>query len=127
MARRLLPAPETVLHGASENGYWEVFFHGIHPDRGADMRLKVTGDMDPGYGFHGKMLGKAALCLALDAPATGGGFWTPLPPWAASSSSVWRAMQGCASNLSIAISNHGKRRRKAVHSTQIIKSGYRAI
>ena len=79
VARRLLPAPgDGPSRRQRENGYWEVFFHGIHPDdRGADMRLKVTGDMDPGYGSTAKMLGEAALCLALDAPATGGGFWTP--------------------------------------------------
>ena len=41
------------------------------------MRLKVTGDMDPGYGSTSKMLGEAAVCLALDKRETGGGFWTP--------------------------------------------------
>ena len=33
--------------------------------------------MDPGYGSTAKMLGESAVCLALDEPLTGGGFWTP--------------------------------------------------
>lgn len=79
VARRLLPAPgDGPSRSRRENGYWEVFFHGVHPtDRSRDLRLKVCGDMDPGYGSTAKMLGEAALCLALDPPATGGGFWTP--------------------------------------------------
>ncbi len=45
--------------------------------------MKVTGDRDPGYGSTGKMLGQAALRLALDCSrdgektGRGGGFWTP--------------------------------------------------
>jgi len=41
------------------------------------MRVKVTGDMDPGYGSTSKMLGESAVCLALDKPRGSGGFWTP--------------------------------------------------
>jgi short subunit dehydrogenase-like uncharacterized protein len=47
------------------------------------LRVKVTGDRDPGYGSTGKMLGQAALSLALDCTREGakiergGGFWTP--------------------------------------------------
>ena len=79
LARRLLPSPgDGPSRRQRENGYWEVFFHGVHPaDRSKDMRLKVSGDMDPGYGSTAKMLGEAAVCLALDKPAAGGGFWTP--------------------------------------------------
>ncbi len=79
LARRLLPAPgDGPSRRQRENGYWEVFFHGVHPtDNSRDLRLKLSGDMDPGYGSTAKMLGEAALCLALDVPATAGGFWTP--------------------------------------------------
>lgn len=38
---------------------------------------KVTGDMDPGYGSTGKMLGEAVVCLAKDNHEKAGGFWTP--------------------------------------------------
>ncbi len=79
LAAQVLPAPgDGPSRRQRENGSWEVFFHGVHPtDRTLDLRLKVTGDMDPGYGSTSKMLGEAAVCLALDEPATGGGFWTP--------------------------------------------------
>jgi short subunit dehydrogenase-like uncharacterized protein len=33
--------------------------------------------MDPGYGSTSKMLGEAAVCLALDDLPVEGGFWTP--------------------------------------------------
>lgn len=79
VAAKLLPAPgDGPSRRQRENGYWEAFFHGVHPsDRSKDMRLKVTGDMDPGYGSTAKMLGESAVCLALDKAATGGGFLTP--------------------------------------------------
>ncbi len=50
---------------------------------GQSLRIKVTGDRDPGYGSTGKMLGQAAISLALDyvkdgeKVGRGGGFWTP--------------------------------------------------
>ena len=46
---------------------------------GRQIRTKVTGDRDPGYGSTSKMLGQAAACLALDVDkaAMPGGFWTP--------------------------------------------------
>ena len=79
VAAKLLPAPgDGPSRRQRENGYWEALFHGVHPsDKSKDMRLKVTGDMDPGYGSTAKMLGESAVCLALDKAATGGGFLTP--------------------------------------------------
>lgn len=79
LAKRLLPAPgEGPSLKQREAGYFELFFHGVHPtDRNKDMRVRVTGDMDPGYGSTSKMLGEAAVCLALDKAQVGGGFWTP--------------------------------------------------
>jgi len=79
LAQRFLPSPgEGPSRQQREAGYYEVFFHGSHPDcRENDMLVKVTGDMDPGYGSTSKMLGEAAVCLAVDKPATGGGCWTP--------------------------------------------------
>jgi short subunit dehydrogenase-like uncharacterized protein len=41
------------------------------------LRTRVTGDRDPGYGSTAKMLGESAVCLAKDALPAGGGFWTP--------------------------------------------------
>jgi len=79
LAQRFLPAPgEGPSRKQREAGSYEIVFHGIHPeDRNLDLRVKVTGDMDPGYGSTSKMLGEAALCLAQDDLAVGGGFWTP--------------------------------------------------
>lgn len=78
-AERYLPKPgEGPSQGTREKGFYEIFLHGIHPDdKSKDMRLKVTGDMDPGYGSTSKMLAEAAVCLAKDDIQVGGGFWTP--------------------------------------------------
>lgn len=79
LAQRVLPKPgEGPSREVRESGGYEVFFHGAHPhDRSKDMRIRVTGDMDPGYGSTSKMLAEAALCLARDPALTEGGFWTP--------------------------------------------------
>jgi short subunit dehydrogenase-like uncharacterized protein len=85
LASRFLPAPgEGPSRRQREAGFYEIFFHGQHPtDRDCDMRVKVTGDMDPGYGSTSKMLGEAAVCLALDELEVGGGLWTPASAMAA--------------------------------------------
>ncbi len=79
VARTLLPAPGTgPSPRAQERGFFDIRFHGATRD-GRRLETKVTGDRDPGYGSTGKMLGEAAVCLALDAGPrqTPGGFWTP--------------------------------------------------
>lgn len=79
LAQRFLPAPgEGPSRQQREAGHYELFFHGVHPrDRALDLRARVTGDMDPGYGSTAKMLGESAVCLALDDRQVEGGFWTP--------------------------------------------------
>ena len=79
LAQRFLPAPgEGPTKKQRETGFYELFFHGVHPsDRSRDLRVKITGDMDPGYGSTSKMLAEAAVCLARDKPQVGGGLWTP--------------------------------------------------
>ena len=79
LAQRFLPAPgEGPSRKQREAGFYEIFFHGIHPNsREDDTVVKVTGDMDPGYGSTSKMLGEAAVSLAMDDLSVGGGFWTP--------------------------------------------------
>ncbi|MBW2315694.1 MAG: saccharopine dehydrogenase NADP-binding domain-containing protein [Deltaproteobacteria bacterium] len=76
---RFLPKPgEGPSKAQREAGFFDLEFHGEHPDdRGKSLRARVTGDRDPGYGSTSKMLAEAAVCLAKDEPATGGGFWTP--------------------------------------------------
>ena len=79
LAARLLPKPgEGPSRKAREAGFYEIFFHGVHPDdRSKDIRVKVCGDMDPGYGSTSKMIAEAAVCLAVDEIDVAGGFWTP--------------------------------------------------
>ncbi len=59
-------------------GGYDLRFIGETAD-GDSLRVKVTGDRDPGYGSTAKMLSQAAACLALDITKNEkpGGFWTP--------------------------------------------------
>ena len=79
MEKTLLPAPgEGPSPDAQKNGFFDLRFVG-HTDDGRELRVKVTGDRDPGYGSTAKMLGESAACLALDVSkkVVSGGFWTP--------------------------------------------------
>ncbi|MFP3505120.1 saccharopine dehydrogenase family protein [Burkholderia sp. SIMBA_062] len=83
MERFLLPKPgEGPSVAAQLAGRYDLRFFG-RADDGRTLRVKVAGDRDPGYGSTGKMLGQAALSLALDCTrdgaktGRGGGFWTP--------------------------------------------------
>ncbi|MGI9592776.1 MAG: saccharopine dehydrogenase family protein, partial [Myxococcota bacterium] len=75
----VMPAPgEGPSREEREAGFFEVLLHGENPERPeARLRCRVVGDRDPGYGSTAKMLGEAAVCLAKDEIAVGGGFWTP--------------------------------------------------
>ncbi|WP_297765972.1 saccharopine dehydrogenase family protein [uncultured Alcanivorax sp.] len=65
------PSPE-----AQKAGFYDIRFFGV-TDNNDSIRVKVTGDADPGYGSTAKLLGQAAACLAQDLPADApGGFWT---------------------------------------------------
>lgn len=61
-----------------EEGFFNLHFLG-KTKNGEEIRVKVTGDRDPGYGSTAKMLTQAGLCLSRDVAkeATPGGFWTP--------------------------------------------------
>ncbi len=59
-----------------EAGRYELLLVGSHAG-GSEIRVKVTGDRDPGYGSTSKMIAESALCLLLDDVETGGGIWTP--------------------------------------------------
>ncbi len=79
LAQRFLPAAgEGPDAEARDKGFFDIRFHAAHPtDRNLDVRVKVTGDRDPGYGSTAKMLGQSALCLAAGESTVGGGHWTP--------------------------------------------------
>jgi short subunit dehydrogenase-like uncharacterized protein len=79
LERTVVPKPgEGPSPQAQERGFYDIRLHGTTAD-GRSLRVKVTGDRDPGYGSTAKMLGEAAVCLALDVPRgeKAGGFWTP--------------------------------------------------
>lgn len=61
-----------------ESGFYDIRLFGNTTD-GKQIQAKVTGDRDPGYGSTAKILGEAAVCLALDVSkdSVKGGFWTP--------------------------------------------------
>jgi short subunit dehydrogenase-like uncharacterized protein len=73
----ILPKPgEGPTPRQQERGSFEILLSGRTAE-GKHLRVRITGDRDPGYGSTAKMLGEAAACLALDVPSTAGGFWTP--------------------------------------------------
>jgi len=79
LERFVLPAPgEGPSPEAQMKGFYDLRFLGRTAD-GRTIRVKVTGQGDPGYGSTSKILGQAAALLALDLPRshTQGGFWTP--------------------------------------------------
>jgi short subunit dehydrogenase-like uncharacterized protein len=74
----ILPKPG---EGPSEKeqleGHYDLVFLGTTA-AGDQIKCRVTGDRDPGYGSTAKMLAQAAACLAQDMPEdVKGGFWTP--------------------------------------------------
>jgi short subunit dehydrogenase-like uncharacterized protein len=79
LERFVLPGPgEGPSAEQQRSGFFDLRFLGKTAD-GRTLRVKVTGDRDPGYGSTAKMLGQAGACLALDLADSGrkGGFWTP--------------------------------------------------
>ncbi len=75
---RFVPQPgEGPSKELRESGYFDIELLAVHPqDRDKNLRARVYGDRDPGYGSTAKMLGESAACLALDDLVVGGGFWT---------------------------------------------------
>jgi len=79
LERFFLPAPgQGPSPEAQRNGFFDLRFFG-RTRNGETLRLRVAGDRDPGYGSTAKMLGQAAVGLAIDVPREklAGGFWTP--------------------------------------------------
>ncbi|MFB0996159.1 MAG: saccharopine dehydrogenase NADP-binding domain-containing protein [Porticoccaceae bacterium] len=79
MQRYVLPKPgEGPTPEAQLAGYFDLSLLGKNED-GKTLKVRVTGDRDPGYGCTAKMLAQASLCLAFDITQEqcNGGFWTP--------------------------------------------------
>ncbi len=78
LKRFVLPEPgEGPDRDARENGFFNLRQYGRLAD-GGQIRSKITGDRDPGYGSTSKMLSEAAVCLAKDKLESGGGVFTPV-------------------------------------------------
>ena len=78
LGRFVLPKPgEGPNLKAQNNGFYDFRFVGTTED-GNEIRTKVHGNRDPGYGSTAKIISQAAVCLAQDVPSeVKGGFWTP--------------------------------------------------
>ncbi|RJY08840.1 saccharopine dehydrogenase family protein [Aurantiacibacter aquimixticola] len=79
LVERFLPEPgEGPSKKQQENGFFNIKLAGTAAT-GEIVRVRVTGDRDPGYGSTAKMLSEAALCILETADSGGkpGGFWTP--------------------------------------------------
>ena len=75
--RKLLPKPgEGPNKTQQKNGFFKLFMHGLSSS-GEILKMKITGNQDPGYGSTSRMISEIAICLALDEVKTEGGIWTP--------------------------------------------------
>ena len=76
LLKKLLPDPgEGPNKETRDKGFFEFWAHGSDGEN--SLRVKVTGQRDPGYGATSRMLAQAGLCLTQDELAVGGGIWTP--------------------------------------------------
>ena len=76
LLKKVLPDPgEGPDKKTRDNGFFEFWAHGTDGEN--SLRVKVTGQRDPGYGATSRMLAQAGLCLTQDELAVGGGIWTP--------------------------------------------------
>jgi short subunit dehydrogenase-like uncharacterized protein len=83
LERFVLPSPGTGPDAAArEKGFFSLEQVGRLAD-GRQIRGKITGDRDPGYGSTSKMLAESAVCLALDDLDSAPGVLTPAAAMAA--------------------------------------------
>lgn len=61
-----------------EAGFYDALFIGID-DSGQQIKVSVSGELDPGYGSTSRMIAESAICLVKDATDTKGGILTTAP------------------------------------------------
>jgi short subunit dehydrogenase-like uncharacterized protein len=77
LINRILPKPgEGPNKQQQEAGFFNLLLIGQLAD-GSLMKMRITGDRDPGYGSTSKMLSESAICLATDDLSSRKGFLTP--------------------------------------------------
>ena len=59
-----------------EKGLFELRFIG-HTASKRTIKVRVTGDKDPGYGSTSQIVTESAICLLQTPDSIAGGFWTP--------------------------------------------------
>jgi short subunit dehydrogenase-like uncharacterized protein len=75
--KRVIPSPgEGPSREQRENGFYNLIMFGRLAG-GEVLKLRITGDRDPGYGSTSKMLAESAVCLATGEVEASGGCWTP--------------------------------------------------
>ena len=75
LLKKVLPDPgEGPNETTRNNGFFEFWAHGTDGEN--QLRVKVAGQRDPGYGATSRMLAQAGLCLARDQLSVDGGIWT---------------------------------------------------
>lgn len=57
-------------------GFYSFIFVGKN-EEGQSLKVRVTGDKDPGYGSTAKIISESAICLLMNPDLAGGGIWTP--------------------------------------------------
>lgn len=83
LERFVLPKPGTGPDAeAREKGFFNLEQIGKLAD-GRQLRSRISGDRDPGYGSTSKMLAESAVCLARDDLDSPGGVLTPVAAMAA--------------------------------------------
>ncbi|ANM31047.1 hypothetical protein ABI59_17900 [Acidobacteria bacterium Mor1] len=76
--RFVLPQPgEGPDREQREKGLFKIVVVGTAGEQ--QVRVRIDGERDPGYGATSRMLGESAACLAIDGDTlpVGGGSWTP--------------------------------------------------
>ena len=77
IVKRIIPSPgEGPSRAQRENGFFNLVMYGRMND-GDVLKIRITGDRDPGYGSTSKMISESAVCLALGEVDAAGGCWTP--------------------------------------------------
>lgn len=78
LERMVLPKPgEGPTREQREAGYFDLIVIG-RTEGGDELRGRVRGNRDPGYGATSRMIGESAVLLGeIDRQGLAGGFWTP--------------------------------------------------
>ena len=76
LLQRVAPSPgEGPTDETIANGFFTIDMLGWHQNE--EIKIRVTGDRDPGYGATSKMIAESAVCLSCDELESAAGVTTP--------------------------------------------------